>query len=114
MRFQKGNIFTDTGGGTWYILEQLKNKKNADCKNSLQWLTSDPILKIVPELIQQFINTDIRNEGDKIYSEIFNGSFIHLRGGGNWEILYKKLNTIEIQEERYMRFLYVARSLLEN
>ena len=112
--FQKGNIFTDTGGGTWFILEKLKKKKNGDFKNSLQWLTNDPILQTFPEPIQQFINTDIRNEGDKIYSEIFNVSFIHLRGGGNWEVLYKKLNTLEIQQERYMRFLYVAKSLLEN
>jgi hypothetical protein len=113
-QIQKGDIFTDTGGGTWYILDQLQKKKKCNFKNSLQWLNSDPILETFPESIQFFINTDIRNEKDKIYSEIKQGSFIHLRGGGNWEVLYKIPNLLEKQDHRCKMFHSAARSLLEN
>ena len=107
---QKGNIYTDTGGGTWFILEKLNKKKKCHFKNSLQWLTNDPILETFPEPIQQFINTDIRNEGDKIYSEIIQGSFIHLRGGGNWEFH----NNIILQQqiERFNKFITTIKELL--
>jgi hypothetical protein len=112
--FQKGNVYTDTGGGTWHILEQLQKKKMADCKNSLSWLNADPILKTFPEEIQAFLNTDLRNEGDKLFSEINHNNFIHLRGGGNWEIIYIKTNILDIQEQRYKSFLSTARALLDS
>jgi len=113
-QIQKGYIYTDTGGGTWYILEKLQKKKKAEYKNSLLWLNNDPILEIFPEQIQLFLNTDVRNEGDKIYSEIKERSFIHLRGGGNWEALYKIPNLLEMQDQRCKMFHSAARSLLEN
>ena len=109
---QKGYIYTDTGGGTWYILEKLQKKKKCDSKNSLQWLTNDPILETFPQLIQQFINTDIRNDDNKIYSEIIQGSFIHLRGGGNWELLYNIPNILNQQQERFNKFMYTIKELL--
>jgi hypothetical protein len=112
--FQKGNVYTDTGGGTWHILERLQKKKNADCKNSLQWFNTDSILETFPESIQLFLNTDIRNEGDKIFSEIKHRSFIHLRGGGNWEALYKIPNLLEKQDHRCKMFFSTAKSLLKN
>ena len=111
---QKNNIYTDTGGGTWHILEKLQKKKNCNSKNSLQWLINDPMLETFPDQIQIFLNTDIRNEGNKIFSEIKEGSFIHLRGGGNWELLYKIPNLLEMQDQRCKMFHSSARSLLEN
>lgn len=108
--FQKGNVYTDTGGGTWHILEKLQKKKKCDSKNSLQWLTSDPILETFPEIIQIFLNTDIRNEGDKIYSEIKHKSFIHLRGGGNWEFHTEII--LHQQIERFNKFIYTIKELL--
>jgi len=109
-QIQKGYIYTDTGGGTWYILEQLQKKKKAECKMSLKWLTSDPILKTFPEPIQRFINTDIRNEGDKIFSEIKQRSFIHLRGGGNWEFHTEKI--LVNQWIRFHKFIDIIKELL--
>jgi len=113
-QIQKGHIYTDTGGGSWYILEQLKKKKISEDKPSLQWVNNDPILERLPEKIQTFLYTDLRNDGDKIYAEIFSEHFIHLRGGGNWEVLYHIPNITALQTERYNRFLSIVRDLLEN
>ena len=113
-QIQKGYVYTDTGGGSWYILEKLQKKKMAECKNSLHWLNSDPLFETFPEEIQAFINTDIRNEGNKLFSEIKHGSFIHLRGGGNWEVLYNISNILDIQEQRYKSFISTARGLLDS
>jgi hypothetical protein len=109
-QIQKGYIYTDTGGGTWYILEKLQKKKKAECKNSLQWLTSDPILQTFPNQIQIFLNTDIRNEGNKIFSEIKQENFIHLRGGGNWEFHNEII--LQQQQERFNKFIYTIKELL--
>lgn len=108
--WQRGDVFTDTGGGTWYILEQLQKKKKIECKMSLKWLNSDPILKTFPEPIQRFINTDVRNDGNKIFSEIKHRSFIHLSGGGNWE--FRSEITLQQQQERFNKFMYTIKELL--
>jgi len=113
-QIQKGYIYTDTGGGTWHILEKLQKKKMARCKNSLQWLNSDALLETFPQEIQTFLNTDPRNERDKLFSEIKQESFLHLRGGGNWEILYNIPNLFQIQEQRYKSFISAARALLDS
>ena len=109
-QIQKGCIYTDAGGGSWYILEQLQKKKTIDCKNSLQWLITDPIIKTFPEPIQEFINNDSRNEDNKIYSEIKLKNFIHLRAGSNWEYHHQIL--IQKQQERFHKFITTIKELL--
>jgi hypothetical protein len=108
--FQRGDVFTDTGGGSWYILEKLQKKKKIECKMSLKWLNSDPILKTFPEPIQQFINTDVRNDENKMFSEIKHKSFIHLSGGGNWEFHTEII--LQQQQERFNKFIYTIKELL--
>uniref|UniRef100_A0A6C0IBG6 Uncharacterized protein n=1 Tax=viral metagenome TaxID=1070528 RepID=A0A6C0IBG6_9ZZZZ len=112
-QIQKGYIYTDTGGGSWYILEKLQKKIPVNWKPSLQWLINDPLLETFPESIKAFIITDIRNENNNIYAEIYHDNFLHLRGGGNWEVLYHIPNVTALQTERYNRFLSTARALLD-
>ena len=109
---QHGDVFTDTGGGTWPLLPKIQKKKDIFAKNSLQWFKSDPFLQTLPPSVQTFLLNDVRNEGDKIFSEIKHYSFIHLRGGGNWEFIQKLREGMTIQHTRFQAFIELAKELL--
>lgn len=109
---QNANIFTDTGGGTWAILQLIQKKKNIDTKNSLQWIKEDPYMNTLPPLVQKFLIEDIRNEDNKIFSEIKHHHFIHLRGGGNWEFIQNLEEGIILQTKRFQNFTQLAKKLL--
>ena len=115
--FQQDDIFADTGGGTWMILKKIINKKDVYRKACLKWTISDPFLETLPEELRAFIKTDIKNEGENIYAEIFDSSFLHLRGGGNWEFVPHVKNDawrigMEKQQARIPLFIKTALELL--
>ena len=110
--FQHETVFTDTGGGTWTILPKISKKKNIDALNSLQWTFSDPALAELPAPILEFLKNDVRNEGDKIFSEIKNHYFIHLRGGGNWEFIKNLGEGMVVQQSRFQAFIETSQKLL--
>lgn len=109
---QDGNAFTDTGGGTWAILQVIQKKKNIDSKDSLQWFAHDPYMNTLPLSVQKFLTGDNRNEGDKVFSEIKHNHFIHLRGGGNWEFIKNLGDGIILQTARFKKFVECAKELL--
>jgi len=109
----QNGIFTDTGGGTWTILPKIQKKKDIDAKNSLQWTFQDPIVATLPSPVREFLQNDIRNEGEKIFSEIKHHFFIHLRGGGNWEFIKNPGEGLVIQEQRFQAFIRCCLKLLE-
>jgi hypothetical protein len=51
--------------------------------SSLNWQIND-FDGILPEGIRQFIMNDDRNRGGKVYSEIYDQTFLHYRAGSNW------------------------------
>lgn len=107
------NIFTDTGGATWYILEKILQKKKISSKDSLQWSLSDPYIDTLPQPIQNFCCCDIRNKDGNIFSEIMNDNFIHLRGGGNWEFINSnEAEWLKKQNTRFNMFKHTCLQLL--
>lgn len=109
---QNRTVFTDTGGGTWCFLPKIQKKLNIDARNSLQWTVADPEFSTLPEAIQEFLENDIRNEDDKLFSEIKHHKFIHLRGGGNWEFIRNLGGGIVIQQDRFEKFIQCSKKLL--
>lgn len=101
---QKKVVFTDTGGGTWCFLPKIQKKQAIDAKNSLQWTAADPEFATLPLPIRDFLQNDIRNEGERLFAEIKHHTFIHLRGGGNWEFIQNLEAGRIIQQERFASF----------
>jgi hypothetical protein len=109
---QNGTVFTDTGGGTWVFLPKIKKKLGIDARNSLQWTTADPEFALLPPPVREFVENDVRNEGDKLFAEIKHHKFIHLRGGGNWEFIRNPEEGIVIQQDRFQKFMECCAKIL--
>lgn len=116
--FQHGlqkNVYTDTGGGLWKILEVLPESKKFGWtgQNSLQWNSNDT-MPLLPYWIMEHLRLDPRNNIDAggviwYYSEIQDNQCFHLRAGGNWDNAGK-----EIHDTRYSNFIRLLNEAIDD
>ena len=77
---------TDTGGGTHSWVAANYEKVNwLNFNSSLNW-THKELPDLKSNALREFIINDDRNQKGKIYSEIYESTFFHFRGGGNWNM----------------------------
>jgi len=77
---------TDTGGKCAKWLSLLETEKTYKLKPHLssgKWTSSD-LPKNINKNIYLFLDNDVRNEGNKYFSEIFDEKIFHYRAGSNW------------------------------
>jgi len=110
--FQTRGIFTDTGGGTWKILDTIQKKEGIHNLARCRWTRADPLFETLPKSIQDFVLNDGRNEGDNLACEIKHRSFIHLVGGGNWMFIHNVEEGFKIQTECNKNFFSLCLKLL--
>jgi hypothetical protein len=95
----------DTGGQShWWIKKIEENGFEATLGyishlSSLNWRIND-YEAFIPEGIRKFILNDDRNQAEKMYSEIYDQSFLHFRAGSNW-----REESAQVVKERNRRFL---------
>jgi len=116
--FQHGlqkNIFTDSGGGLWKLMEVLTDgrKYGWTGQNSLQWSSSDQCPDL-PFWVMEHLKADPRNRVESdgtilYYSEIQDDRFLHLRAGCNWDRIGK-----EIHEKRYANFMSLLNAAIDD
>lgn len=76
----------DTGGkcATWLsLLDPEKTYKLKPHLSSCNWTETD-LPKNINKNIYLFLNNDVRNVGNKYFSEIFDEKIFHYRAGSNW------------------------------
>ena len=79
----------DTGGHSYWWIKKIEEAGLygelgfINHFSSLNWQIND-FKGNLPEGIRQFIMNDDRNRGGKVYSEIYDQTFLHYRAGSNW------------------------------
>ncbi len=79
-------VWTDVGGGMHTFLGMLSESEvyRIPHKASGTWGFTDFLFDAGTAWLP-FCMSDPRNTGTSFYSEIYDGQFLHFRGGGNWE-----------------------------
>lgn len=81
------SVRTDVGGATNQYIQLCRHLGLEPVflghLSSLNWTIRDLTELELPEPLKERILSDYRNENG-FYSEIYEGSFLHYRGGGNW------------------------------
>ena len=67
--------------------------------SSLSWELND-YEGFMPEAIKSFIENDDRNQGKRLYCEIYDNTFLHFRAGSNW-----REESAEVVQNRNSKFL---------
>lgn len=98
-------IKVDTGGQSYRWLEMMKENQLLDSigeihhLSSLNWELPD-YLGSLPIGIRDYLCKDTRNEGAKVYAEIYDNTFLHFRAGSNW-----KEEAPELVKIRHLEFI---------
>jgi len=98
-------IKVDTGGQSYWWIKKIEENGlevtlgYINHLSSLNWRIND-FEAFIPEGIRQFILKDDRNQAGKMYSEIYDQTFLHFRAGSNW-----REESAQVVKERNYRFL---------